>query len=165
MRRTITPSRRRSSTATKTMTRRDTIVTALGASTGLVLGLHSAPADPEGASVEIAKFSRGMNGRSGGITIDLPAIAENGNSVPLALVIDSPMTVEDHVTDVLLIAERNPRPVIATFHFTPLMGRAEASTRIRLAATQNVTVLAKTSRGELLVDQRPVKVTIGGCGG
>jgi sulfur-oxidizing protein SoxY len=75
------------------------------------------------------------------------------------------MSAEDHVTEVLLVAERNPRPIIATFHFTPLMGRAEASTRIRLAATQNVIVLAKTSRGELLVDQRPVKVTIGGCGG
>jgi sulfur-oxidizing protein SoxY len=75
------------------------------------------------------------------------------------------MTVEDHVTEVRLIADRNPRPVIATFHFTPAMGRAEAATRIRLAATQNVVVLAKTSRGEVLSDRRQIKVTIGGCGG
>ena len=81
------------------------------------------------------------------------------------MIIDSPMAAEDHVTEVRVIADRNPRPVIATFHFTALTGRAEASTRIRLAATQNVIVLAKTSRGELLSDRRQIKVTIGGCGG
>ena len=158
-------SRSRSASGTQTMTRRDALATALAVGTGVVLGLRSASADPSQASAEIAKFSFGRTATAGRITIDLPVIAENGNSVPLSVVVDSPMTDDDHVTEVLLIAERNPRPVIVTFHFTPMMGRAEASTRIRLAATQNVTVLAKTSRGELLVDQRPVKVTIGGCGG
>src|SRR5262245_26254693 len=165
MRRRIAMSRGRSAGRTQTMTRRDALVTALGAGIGMLLGLRGASADPSQESAESAKFSSGRTATAGRITIDLPVIAENGNSVPLSVIVDSPLTDDDHVTEVLLIAERNPRPVIATFHFTPMMGRAEASTRIRLAATQNVTVLAKTSRGALLVDQRPVKVTIGGCGG
>src|SRR5262245_3760616 len=164
-RRIAMSSRGRSAGRAQTMTRRDALVTALGAGIGTLLGLRGASADPSQASAEIAKFSSGRAATAGRITIDLPVIAENGNSVPLSVIVDSPMTDDDHVTEVLLIAERNPRPVIATFHFTPMMGRAEASTRIRLAATQTITVLAKTSRGGLLVDQRPVKVTIGGCGG
>jgi len=165
MRRRINASRSGGGRVVQRMTRRGAIVTALGAGTGLLLGLGGAPAGPVEASAEIARFSGGLIGRPGSITIDLPAIAENGNSVPLSVAVDSPMTIADHVTEVLLIADRNPRPVIATFRFTPLMGRAEASTRIRLAATQNVIVLAKTNRGELFADQKSVKVTIGGCGG
>ena len=85
--------------------------------------------------------------------------------MPLSVAVDSPMTAESHVTDVLLVADGNPRPGIATFRFTPMSGRAEAATRIRLAATQNVIVIAKMSDGTLYADQKEVKVTIGGCGG
>jgi sulfur-oxidizing protein SoxY len=85
--------------------------------------------------------------------------------VPLTISVDSPMTAEDHVSDIIVVAEGNPRPGLATFHLTPLSGRAEASTRIRLAATQNIVVVAKTSKGQLFAEQKPVKVTIGGCGG
>ena len=72
------------------------------------------------------------------ISIDLPEIAENGNTVPLAITVDSPMTADDYVSDILVVAEANPRPTVVTFHLTPMSGRAEAATRIRLAATQNV---------------------------
>jgi sulfur-oxidizing protein SoxY len=54
---------------------------------------------------------------------------------------------------------------VATFHFSPMSGKAVASTRIRLATTQNIVVVAKTSNGEFLTGQKLVKVTIGGCGG
>jgi sulfur-oxidizing protein SoxY len=147
------------------MTRRDALVTTLAVGSGMVLGMRNASADPAEVSAEIAKFANGAVATPGRITIGLPELAENGNSVPMSVLVDSPMTAEDHVTEVRLIADRNPRPVIATFHFTPAMGRAEAATRIRLAATQNVIVLAKTSRGEVLSDRRQIKVTIGGCGG
>jgi sulfur-oxidizing protein SoxY len=69
------------------------------------------------------------------------------------------------VTDVLIVADGNPRGGVATFHFTPASGVAEASTRIRLAETQNVTAIAKMNDGTLFMDTRAVKVTIGGCGG
>ena len=164
MRRKMKARRRERPKMTRSMTRRDALrVIAVGS--GMLLGLRSASGDVVEASAEISKFLGGASATPGRIAIGLPELAENGNSVPLSVIVDSPMTAEDHVTELRVIADRNPRPVIATFHFTPLSGRAEASTRIRLAATQNVIVLAKTSRGELLSDRRQIKVTIGGCGG
>jgi sulfur-oxidizing protein SoxY len=66
---------------------------------------------------------------------------------------------------VTLLADGNPNPAVATFHFTPLSGTATATTRIRLAKTQNVVAVAKMSNGAVFSDTKLVKVTIGGCGG
>ena len=85
--------------------------------------------------------------------------------MPLSFTVDAPMTDADYVSDVLVVAEGNPNPGVATFHFTALSGKAEASTRIRLATTQNIVVVAKTSGGKFYTAQKLVKVTIGGCGG
>jgi sulfur-oxidizing protein SoxY len=150
---------------TRSLTRRDVLLTTLAMGAATLLGPHSALADLAEMDAEIGKFTGGAAAIPGRITIGLPELAENGNSVPISVAIDSPMTAEDYVTEVRLIADRNPRPVIATFHFSPMTGRAEVATRIRLAATQNVIVLVKTSRGEILGDRRQIKVTIGGCGG
>jgi sulfur-oxidizing protein SoxY len=125
----------------------------------------AADATPQEAAEAIAKFTGGKAAQAGRIAIDLPEIAENGNTVPLTIALDSPMTAEDHVSDILVVAEANPRPTVVTFHLTPLSGRAEVATRIRLAATENVTVVARTSTGQLVTAQKLVKVTVGGCGG
>jgi sulfur-oxidizing protein SoxY len=143
-------------------------VLALGAGTAaLVLIGEVAPAaaTPQEAAEVIAKFTGGKAAEKGKISIDLPEIAENGNTVPLTITVESPMSADDHVSDIIVVAEGNPRPGLATFHLTPLSGRAEAATRIRLAATQNIVVVAKTSKGQFFIEQKPVKVTIGGCGG
>ncbi len=99
------------------------------------------------------------------ISLDLPQIAENGNTVPLGVSVDSPMTADDYVSAVHVLAEGNPRPGVASFRFTPASGVAQASTRMRLAKTQNVVVLAEMSDGKAYRTQAEVKVTIGGCGG
>ena len=99
------------------------------------------------------------------INLDLPQIAENGNTVPLEVTVKSPMTKADHVTAVHILAAGNPRPGVATFRFTPLSGRAQASTRMRLAKTQNVIAVAEMADGKAYMTQAEVKVTIGGCGG
>jgi len=117
------------------------------------------------AAAEIASFTGGETGQAGKISIDLPEIAENGTAVPLAIAVDHPMTAEDYISDILVVAGSNPRPRVVTMHFTPMSGRAEAATRIRLAATQAVVVVAKTNTGKIYVDQKEVKITIGGCGG
>ena len=144
--------------------RRD--VLAFGAG-GAVLAFAGGAADatPQEAAEAIAKFTGGKAAAPGKIAIDLPEIAENGNTVPLTIALDSPMTPEDHVSDILVVAEANPRPTVVTFHLTPMSGRAEVATRIRLAATENVTVVAKTSKGQVITAQKLVKVTVGGCGG
>ncbi|MBR0970593.1 MULTISPECIES: thiosulfate oxidation carrier protein SoxY [Bradyrhizobium] len=113
----------------------------------------------------IAKFTGGKEAAKGKISLDLPEIAENGNTVPLSLTVQSPMTAESYVKEVMLIADGNPNAGVATLMFSPLSGKAEAAVRIRLAATQNVIALAKMSDGSLFTEQKTVKVTIGGCGG
>ena len=99
------------------------------------------------------------------INLDLPQIAENGNTVPIRVRVDSPMLKEDYVKAVHLFADGNPLPNVASFYFSPKSGRAEAKTRMRLAKTQNVIAVAEMSSGKVLMNQAMVKVTIGGCGG
>jgi sulfur-oxidizing protein SoxY len=113
----------------------------------------------------IKKFTGGKPATEGKVQLDLPEIAENGNTVPMTVTVESPMTEDSHVTDVLVVADGNPRAGVVTFRFTPASGAAEANTRIRLAATQNVIAVAKMSDGSFYTASKQVKVTIGGCGG
>lgn len=148
------------------LTRRDAL--ALGAS-GVALTVTgwstSASAAAKEAAEQIAKFTGGKTAEKGKVSIELPEIAENGNTVPLSVSVDAPMTADNYVSEILVVAEGNPNPGVATFHLSPLAGKAEASTRIRLATTQNIIAVAKTSKGEFFTNQKLVKVTIGGCGG
>lgn len=124
-----------------------------------------ARAVPTPAEEEIAKILKGRTATEGGLKLDLPSIAENGLVVPLVVDVDSPMTEADYVKAVHIIAEGNPNPLVVSFHFTPACGRASASTRMRLAQTQNILAIAEMSSGDLRMAKAEVKVTIGGCGG
>jgi sulfur-oxidizing protein SoxY len=99
----------------------------------------------------------------GGIELDLPDVAPNGASVPLGVFVDSPMTADDHVRRISAFATRNPAPGIGVFHLSPANGRAEVTTRIRLAEDQEVIVLAELSDGTLLRQSAFVEVSVGGC--
>jgi sulfur-oxidizing protein SoxY len=146
------------------MTRRDAL--ALGAGFAVtLLAAEDGMATPAEADAEIAKFTGGQAAEAGKIAIDLPEIAENGNVVPLSITVDSPMSADDYVSDILVVSDANPFPGVAKFQLTPMSGRAEAATRIRLAATENVIVVAKTSAGKFYAARKLVKVTVGGCGG
>ena len=79
--------------------------------------------------------------------------------------IDSPMTDDDFVKTVYLLADGNPAPNVAKFSFTPDMGMCSATTRIRLSKTQNVVLVAENNKNEYFMTKSKVKVTIGGCGG
>jgi sulfur-oxidizing protein SoxY len=118
---------------------------------------------PQDITPLLAKLTHGATAERGGIEIELPQIAENGNSVPMRVRVKSPMTPEDHVAAIYLVAERNPRPLLATFHLGPQSGRAEISTRVRLAGTQKVTVLAELSNKRYLMGQMEVLVTSAAC--
>lgn len=99
----------------------------------------------------------------GGIALRLPAVAENGGQVPIAILVDSPMTAADHVAAIHVFATRNPTPGVATFRLTPLLARAEVQTRIRLAQDQRILVLAQMSDGRVRGAAAEVRVTTGGC--
>lgn len=113
----------------------------------------------------IMDFTGGKEPTAGRVSLNAPEIAENGNTVPIAFNVESPMTADDHVAEVLLLAVGNPSPGVATFHFSQYSGEAEASTRMRLAKTQDVIAVAKMTDGSVFIDTKTVKVTIGGCGG
>ena len=124
-----------------------------------------AAARAEKTQADIDAFTGGATVSEGRVNLVTPEIAENGNTVPIEFSVDSPMSDDDHVTDVLILADGNPLPGVATFHFSPINGTATAKTRIRLAKTQDVLALAKMSDGSVYMASRNVKVTIGGCGG
>ena len=133
------------------------------------LGLAGLPAaaqrfqPPQDISPLLDKVMGGARAERKGVEVELPQIAENGNSVPLRIRVESPMTEADHVKAIYVFAERNPRPLVATFHLGPQSGRAEISTRVRLAGTQTVTVLAELSGKRFRVGPAYVLVTAAAC--
>jgi sulfur-oxidizing protein SoxY len=133
-----------------------------GAAVCVPLAAYATPAQVED---EIKKQTGGKPLADGKIKLDLPSIAENGLVVPLGFEIESPMTDADYVKTVTFFAEGNPNPVLASFHFTPLIPKASGQIRIRLAQTQNIVAVAEMSDGKLYTAKKEVKVTIGGCGG
>ena len=139
---------------------------ALGAGALAAASLGATPALAKNDSDElIKKFAGDKEPVKGKVKLDLPEIAENGNTVPMNVAVESPMTEQSHVTDLMIVADGNPRGGVVTFRFSPMSGVAEANTRIRLAETQNVIALAKMNDGSVFMDTKLVKVTIGGCGG
>ena len=149
----------------KALSRRRFLLAGAGGFTATVIGAALAEASPEQVAEEVKKVTGGKATAEGKIKLDLPSIAENGLVVPLNFEIESPMTEKDFVKHVHFYAEGNPNPIIASFHFTPLMPKAAAQIRIRLAQTQNIVAVAEMSDGKLYMAKKEVKVTIGGCGG
>ncbi len=148
------------------LNRRRAIGLGIGAAAVMTFGGAATPAFAANDSADqIKKFTGGKTPVEGRVKIDVPEIAENGNTVPMTIAVDSPMTEQSHVTQVLVLADGNPRSGVATFHFSPASGVAEANTRVRLASTQNIVAVAKMNDGSFFMASKEVKVTIGGCGG
>jgi sulfur-oxidizing protein SoxY len=111
----------------------------------------------------IARLTGKSPADSARVRLNMPATFINGHSVPLTLAIESQMNEADHVRHVQVVAPRNPICVVARFQFSPQSGRAEVSTRVRLAESQNVIAAAEMSDGSLLVGRTYVEVMINGC--
>jgi sulfur-oxidizing protein SoxY len=140
------------------------------AAAGAVLPLHTAlgqqsPAQTPAWEIAVRKILGEAKPSEGKIGIEMPDIAENGNTVPFTITVDSPMTEKDYVKAIHVLATANPQPGVATFRFFPLSGKASVASRMRLARTQDIITIAEMSDGRFLMAKRPVKVTIGGCGG
>jgi sulfur-oxidizing protein SoxY len=144
------------------MKRREALL-ALG--TGVLIAVVPLPglaSDAETAdAIRLLYGERMLN--PGRVTLKLPALAESGNSVPLTLDVDSPMSGQDRVMRASIFASRNPRPLVATVLFGPRAGRATFSTNIRLSGTQDVIAIAELSDQTLWTAQVRVLVTVGAC--
>ncbi len=120
-----------------------------------------AQADPFAPLVQ--QVTGGAPVRPGRVTVDTPRLADNGHSVPLKVSVESPMTASDYVRSVTLLSERNPRPIMATFHLGPKAGRAEVITRVRLNGTQRLLAVAQFSDGSFWAGSAEVEVTESAC--
>jgi sulfur-oxidizing protein SoxY len=140
---------------TMEFTRRETL--AMGAGAALLTVL---PFRAHAASVDelISEFTGGAAVVDGGVDLTAPEIAENGNTVPISVSADG-------ASAIMVLASGNPTPPVATFNFGPLAASQSASTRIRLAGTQDVVAVARMADGSYARASKTVKVTIGGCGG
>jgi sulfur-oxidizing protein SoxY len=140
----------------------------LGAAGIAALGLGASTAQAQDAAAIDALLKKVLGDAkpaTSRVVIDLPEIAENGNTVPFAITVDSPMTDADSVKTLHIIATGNPQPDVAAFNFTPQSGKAYVSSRMRLGKTQDVYAIAQMSDGKFFMSKKTVKVTIGGCGG
>ncbi len=142
-----------------TFTRRETLMLGLGAAalSALPFGARAA-VDETDADAIIADFTGGAAIAESGVSLTAPEIAENGNTVPIA--VDAP-----GASAIMVVAPGNPTPRVAIFNFGPLAASQSAATRIRLAGTQDLIVVAKMADGSFAKTTSTVKVTIGGCGG
>jgi len=148
-------------------TRRQFLVLACGAASATAV---RAQLDPNQEALRRAAFQdavRKVTGgapvRSGRVKLDLPPLIDNGNTVPLSVWVESPMTSADHVRAIHVFTEKNPQPNVLSVHLGPRAGRASLVTRVRIADTQTVTAIAQLSDGTFWSDSVHVVVTLSAC--
>ena len=129
----------------------------------LALGAAPAHATPETLEAAIKDVVGNAPLRKGKVTLDLPPLAENGNSVSMTVSVDSPMTDADHVKAIHVFNEKNPQPHVLSATLGPRAGRAQLSARIKLNDSQRIVAIAETSTGEFWTDSAEVIVTIAAC--
>jgi sulfur-oxidizing protein SoxY len=139
------------------MDRRKFILAAGALATGIA---HATPAEMQAA---MRKVLGGATPRPGKVKLDIPPLIDNGNAVPLSVVVESPMTDEAHVKAIHVFTEKNPQPYVLSVKLGPRSGRAEVSTRVRLADTQTVHAVAELSDGTLWSGSADVVVTVAAC--
>ena len=130
--------------------------------------LSSAAADADAGRRQVEQaiadfFGAGRSAQNGRVTVSVPAISENGYSVPLSLAVDSPMTADDYVRRVLVVSQSNPLPIVASFELGPKAGLAQMSTRIRLADSQRIYGIAEMHDGNLWSGYGHSIVTLAAC--
>src|ERR1700741_3921934 len=145
-------------------TRRE-LLSGAGALAGGLLLVRMRPADATPATMRAA--IRNVLGDveigKGKVTLDIPSLVENGNAVPMAVAVESPMTASNYVKAIHVFNEKNPQPNVISIHLGPRAGKASLSTRIRLADSQKVIAIAELSDGSFWSDSVDVIVTIAAC--
>ena len=147
-------------------TRRAVVIAAAGAGAlgaAPFLLVRRAEATPDMMKAAIREVVGEAPVRKGRVTLDIPPLVENGNTIAMSVAVDSPMTEKDHVKAIHVFNEKNPQPDIISVHLGPRSGKATFSTRIRLADSQNVVAIAEMSDGTLWSDTAEVIVTIAAC--
>lgn len=150
--------------------RREFLVLACGAASLTAATTAGAQIDPNQAALRKAAFQEALRKvtgdaqvRRGRVKLEIPPLVDNGNAVPLAVRVDSPMTSADHVKAIHVFTEKNPLPGVVSVYLGPRAGRAGIATRVRIADTQTVTAIAQLSDGSFWSDTADVVVTLSAC--
>ena len=136
---------------------------AAGAAAPLLLVLRPTLATPASMAAAIAGFTGGTQAQAGKVTLEIAQLIDNGNTVPVTIRVESPMTAEDRVITIGLFNERNPLPDVVRFRLGPRIGKAEVATRIRLATSQTLVAVAGMSDGSWWQQSADVVVTLAAC--
>src|SRR3954447_399413 len=140
---------------------------AISASTALVgiapVGADPVQATPDMLASAIREVVGGAVVHTGRVKLEVPPLVENGNTVPITVSVASPMSEADHVKSIHIFNEKNPQPNVGNFYLGPRAGRAQISTRIRLADSQKIVVIAKMSDGSFWSTTAEVVVTLAAC--
>ncbi|UYN95476.1 MAG: SoxY-related AACIE arm protein [Enhydrobacter sp.] len=123
----------------------------------------SARATPETMAAAIKDVVGAAPLRAGKVRIDVPPLVENGNTVPLTVTVDGPMSEADHVTAIHVFNEKNPQPHVFNAVLGPRNGTATVGTRIKLGDSQKIVAIARTSTGEFWSAEADVIVTLAAC--
>jgi sulfur-oxidizing protein SoxY len=143
--------------------RRDVLLAGIAGFGATVLKIEPAAATPETMQRAIRQIVGEAPVRKGKVTIDVPALVENGNTVALAIEVQSPMTAQDYVKAIHVLNEKNPQPNVISAHLGPHAGRAKVATRFRLADTQTIVAIAELSDGSFWSASADVIVTLAAC--
>jgi sulfur-oxidizing protein SoxY len=131
----------------------------------LAAGLAALPARgaPDAMHEAIGKVTRGAAVKPGRVKLELPPLIDNGNTVPLSVAVESPMSAAEHVRAIHVFTERNPQPYVLSAYLGPRAGRASIATRVRIANSGTVTAIAELSDGSFWSDAKNVVVVLSAC--
>lgn len=138
-------------------------LTLTGGAAVAVVTLRPAEATPAMQTAAIRQVVGEAVVRTGKVKLDVPPLVENGNTVPMTVSVDNPMTPDNHVKSIHVFNEKNPQPNVGNFYLGPNAGRAQVSTRIRLADSQKITAIAKLSDGSFWSASVDIVVTLAAC--
>ena len=147
------------------LTRRGALAGAAASAASLLVlrSVEPASATPEAMRAVIRTIVGDAPLRKGRIQLDLPPLVENGNTVPMTVMVESPMTARDHVKAIHVLNEKNPQPYVLTVHLNHRAGSPNFATRIKLGDTQRVVAIAQMSDGSFWSGEQDVIVTIAAC--
>jgi sulfur-oxidizing protein SoxY len=143
--------------------RREFLIGSAGIGLASALPLESASATPAMLEEAIRNVIGEANLQTGKITLEVPPLVENGNTVPVTIIVDSPMSKADHVKAIHVFNEKNPQPHVISITLGPRAGKARIATRIKLADTQRIVGIAEMSDGSFWTGEANVIVTIAAC--
>ena len=148
-------------TTQPSITRRHVVLASAGVAA--FIGVRPALANTDELTAAVSSYAGGKKVTEGKVKIDIAELVDNGNVVPLTVSVDSPMTLANHVKAIAVFNEKNPQREVVKFTLGPRYGKAEVSTRVRLATTQKLVAVAQMSDGTFWSQTVEVIVTIAAC--